>query len=59
MERAHKEEREVARDTRLRRHKLRELGVTEGYEKLESRKREPSKRTFTKLNISASRKHVS
>ena len=59
MEHAHKEEREIAIDTRLRRHELRELGVTKSHEKLESRKREPSERTFTKFDIYGSRKHLS
>ena len=59
MEHAQKEEKEIVRDTRLRRHELRELGVTKSYEKLESRKREPLERTFTKLDIYASRKHLS
>ena len=59
MEHEHKEERGIARDTKLRRHKLRELGVTKSYEKLESRKREPSERTFAKFDIYASRKDLS
>ena len=61
MEHAHKEERVLTRDTRLRRHEIRELEVTKSYEKLESRKREPSEREriFTKLSIYASGKHLS
>ena len=54
-----KKKERIARDTRLRRHELRELGVTKSCEKPESRKREPSARTFKKLNIYASRKHLS
>ena len=38
---------------------LRALGVTKSYEKLESRKREPSEKTFINLDIYASRKHLS
>ena len=60
MEHAHKEEREMARDARLRRHELRELDVTKRYEKLESRKENLQRdRTFARLDIYASRKHLS
>ena len=39
MEHAHKEKREIARDTRLRRHELRELGVRKSYENWRTEKK--------------------
>ena len=59
MEHAHKEETEIERGTRLRRHELRELELRRATRNWRAEKEPSERQSIAKLDIYASRKHLS